>query len=723
MSNAAQAAAPFSVPAMNPDFDHAIQDHDARLRAAGFNIWIGGEPTFTDRMSFDPAWNFAALGADKEARARKMLGHRARRHSGSVVLRTLGRQYSGEDKPRWSYGLLRRRDGQSIWAGPHDPLLMGTPPPAISAGVPAQTRDALQVALRQRGWGTLSYLGVDGSSRLAFWLDPSRVAPLPSDSRLQRASPHDKKLPEKGPVDELAADGVFALVFSRAALPQECESVLRVELPALPDVATFLSLLHDLAHCARGLPALIFTGFGPPVDDSVAFASVTPDPAVIENNMAPAPDVATFLDWNRDLYSAAQADGLEPFRLHYTGLVADSGGGGHITLGGPSPELSPFILHPHVLPQLIRYFNRHPSLSYLFAVDAVGSSSQSPRADEGVRESLDELTTSLLLLSRTPSPSADALYQSLAPFMADRTGNSHRAEINLEKFWNPWLPSRGKLGVIEFRAFRMARSPETAAALGALLRAIVAMLARRFGPNPGHDWSLVDWGAELHDRFALPFFLHKDLAEVLASLESHGFGLGRPIAQLLHDDNDRIYGTFELGGCSLTVKRAVEFWPLVGDAASQESSTARLMDSSSQRIELVIRPSSGKAADLGEWQIAAHNCKFLPARATDAKGDALVIGIRYRAFVPTIGLHPNIGAQAPVRLMLHDIASQRSWSLALHEWKAAGGAYEGLPRDELEAANRRLERVQLAQTPWTVEELPQPPTGALSAWCLDLRRC
>jgi len=75
MSNAAQAAAPFSVPAMNPDFDHAIQDHDARLRAAGFNIWIGGEPTFTDRMSFDPAWNFAALGADKEARARRMLGH------------------------------------------------------------------------------------------------------------------------------------------------------------------------------------------------------------------------------------------------------------------------------------------------------------------------------------------------------------------------------------------------------------------------------------------------------------------------------------------------------------------------------------------------------------------------------------------------------------------------------------------------------------------------
>ncbi|HRJ80154.1 MAG TPA: transglutaminase family protein, partial [Planctomycetota bacterium] len=104
------------------DLEQAIAEHDARLRAAGLSIWIGGEPTFTDRWSFDPAWNFAALGADKEERARRMLAWRARRYPGCLILRTLGRQYPGEEAPRWSYGLYRRRDGHELWQGPPDPL-------------------------------------------------------------------------------------------------------------------------------------------------------------------------------------------------------------------------------------------------------------------------------------------------------------------------------------------------------------------------------------------------------------------------------------------------------------------------------------------------------------------------------------------------------------------------------------------------------------------------
>jgi uncharacterized protein (DUF2126 family) len=701
---------------MTSDFDNAVADHDAKLKALGVEIWIGGEPTFTDRSSFDPAWNFAALGADKEERARRMLALRAAHYPGCLILRTLGRQYPGEEKPRWSYGLFRGRDGQPVWQGPRDPLSLNAPATPADAGAAMRARDALAGLLRRRGCPVHAFAGNDGSSRLLYWVDVSRAAPT-DDARLQRASLHGAKIPESGAVDDLAASGFYLLVFSSH------ENVVHVELPALPDVAAFSVLLNDLGSATTGLGALIFTGFPPPVDASVAFATYTPDPAVVENNMAPAPDLATFLTWNRELYEAAAAVGLSSARLLFNGLVADSGGGGHLTLGGSAPERSPFFLYPQLLPQLIRYFNRHPSLSYLFAVDAVGSSSQSPRADEGVRESFDELQTALELVCRVDKPTPETLWRSLAPFMADRTGNAHRAEINFEKLWNPWLPGRGKLGVVEFRALRMARTPEQGAALGALLRAIVAMLAKRTTANPGRDWSLTDWGAELHDRFALPFFLRKDLDDVLASLEAEALGPGAPITRLLLDDSDRVFGTFELGPCTLTIKRAVEFWPLVGDAASQESRGARLMDSSSQRIELVIRPASGKALELGNWELAINGVKFQPAHATDAQGEAQVAGLRYRAFVPQIGLHPTVPAQTPLTLTLIDPTRAAAFTLVLHEWNPTGAAYDGLPRDEAEAARRRYERVVISPTAYQPSVLPAPPPGALSPWCLDLRRC
>jgi hypothetical protein len=100
---------------------------------------------------------------------------------------------------------------------------------------------------------------------------------------------------------------------------------------------------------------------------------------VVEVNMAPHPTVEAFLHDNRRCYAAAAALGLSPYRLYYNGNVADSGGGGQITLGGPSPRHSPFFLVPQLLPRLVGYFERHPALSYLFAHDYTGPSGHSVR--------------------------------------------------------------------------------------------------------------------------------------------------------------------------------------------------------------------------------------------------------------------------------------------------------------------------------------------------------
>ncbi|HWO08108.1 MAG TPA: transglutaminase family protein, partial [Polyangiaceae bacterium] len=86
----------------------------------------------------------------REQRARELLVALRARHPGAVLLRTLGRQYSGEPLPRWSYGLYARRDGEPVWSGPEDRLLGAGPEP--DANQHEQLRSVLVRRLGARGW-------------------------------------------------------------------------------------------------------------------------------------------------------------------------------------------------------------------------------------------------------------------------------------------------------------------------------------------------------------------------------------------------------------------------------------------------------------------------------------------------------------------------------------------------------------------------------------------
>jgi uncharacterized protein (DUF2126 family) len=398
--------------------------------------------------------------------------------------------------------------------------------------------------------------------------------------------------------------------------------------------------------------------------------------------------------------------------------VADSGGGGQITLGGPSPEASPFLLRPHLLAGLVSFLNRHPALTYLYCHNFVGSGGQSVRADERGADAFDELSLALDLLERQPDPTPELLWRSLAPFLCDASGNSHRAEINVEKLWNPYLAERGQQGLVEFRALRMQHTPERATALACLLRAIVAMLAR----DPGAA-ALVDWGRELHERFALPFYLEQDLAAVLAELDAAGLGLAGAIQSVLLGDEFRFWGQVSLPGCTLEVRRALEFWPLLGDAASPEQGgTSRLVDASTARVELRLRPADEGGALWRDWQIVAAGVKLPLRPERDALGELQVFGLRYRSFVPALGLHPALGAQAPVTLLLRHADQASDQLVTLHEWHPEGDAYSGLPEDLAEARQRRAERVTVRSIARDAALTMRPaPARGLGAYCLDLR--
>jgi uncharacterized protein (DUF2126 family) len=703
----------------NGSFDAAIRAHDEAMAASGLDVWVGAEPTFTNRWSESPEWLTDALGETKQAYACHIVQRLHAGCPGSLILRTLGRQYAGEEQPRWSLGLYQRRDGR--------PLADGLPMDPLSAASPCEAErltafwQALSAALGRDGWAATGFrLDGDMGLRVLFRLDGEPPAADPAtDARLARGCLQAQAIPLAGAVDDLAGEGLYLVALGCAPTGPGDSRQPCIELPGFAEVAPFMAFVQRVAQAAQdaGLTALVWRGFPPPVDENVAWTTLTPDPAVVEVNAAPAASVAEFLAMSRSLYAVADATGLAPYRLQYNGEISESGGGGQFTLGGPSPARSPFFAAPQLMTRLVAYFNHHPALSYWFAPLYVGSFSQSPRPDENVLESFSELQVALQHLAAADQPEPEFIWRSLSPFLVDTSGNAHRSEVNIEKLWNPYLPGRGCLGLVEFRAFRMAPDAESAAAIAAMLRALAAMLGRQHANH-----ALIEWGSRLHDRFALPFYLRQDLDTVCNDLEAAGLGLGKPITDRLLADDWRHIGHAECAGWRLAVERAIEFWPLLGDAAEQAGGS-RLVDASTSRLQLSLRPPTPQAAELDGWQLLAGRYRVPLRREQDASGTVFLMGLRFRAFVPWTGLHPGIGAQGPIVLTLLPPSGERGLRVTLHDWQPQAKPYDGLPGSLDEARRRIGERFVVEEiAPQEVPDAVTPPTEALSDYCFDLRR-
>ncbi|MBU43592.1 MAG: IMP dehydrogenase [Spirochaetaceae bacterium] len=471
-----------------------------------------------------------------------------------------------------------------------------------------------------------------------------------------------------------------------ALVAQVRDGILNVFLPPPSSVVSHLSLIAHIESCLQEMEVrYCFEGHPPPAHPALNHLSITPDPGVLEVNLQPAESLEEASRITRTLYKSAKEEGLTTQKFLIDGRPAATGGGNHITLGARSTLESPFLRFPSLLPALITYWQKHPSLSYLFSGLFIGPTSQAPRIDEARIDTLYDLELALKTLY-------DLEKKDCPPYMIDRllrhhltdlTGNTHRAEFCIDKLYDPGSLG-GRRGLLEMRAFEMPPHWKMSAMQQSLIGAILCLM-RNHPPEP----RLVRWGLDLRDRFMIPYYIREDLREVLADLRRIDLEFALELFDPFFEFRFPVYGEVLYPGLRLELRMGLEPWNVLGEEA-HTGGTSRAVDSATERMQVTLE---GDPA--GRYEIACNGYR-VPLKKVGA--ETRVAGIRFKAWNPASTMHPHIKPHNPLVFSVFDTYNQRYVTGCTYHVSHPGGrSYDTLPVNSLEAESRRISRFEAGQ--------------------------
>ena len=330
---------------------------------------------------------------------------------------------------------------------------------------------------------------------------------------------------------------------------------------------------------------------------------------------------------------------------------------------------------------MVTFWQHHPSLSYLFSGRFIGPTSQAPRVDEGPqRQPSTRLEIAFAELGPPTGPDVppwlvDRFFRHL---LVDLTGNTHRAEFCIDKLFSP-DSERGRLGILELRAFEMPPHPQMALVQSLLVRALVA----RFWEEP-YAGPLVRWGTELHDRYLLPCYVARRHRTRSSPTCRHGIAFDIAGSNPSSSSGSRSSATVEGGDVRLELRNAIEPWHVLGEEVAG-SGTARYVDSSVERLQVRSRVQRGR-------HILTCNSVPVPLQPTSTSGTG-VAGVRFGPGAPGRRCIPR--SMRTVRsCSISSTAGARSRSADARTTIShpGGRSYDTFPVNSAEAEARRYSR-------------------------------
>ena len=639
------------------------------LTSCGVALTLGGEPTYVPINPDGQEWSITALGPTKLRYAYALADALiAQSLPNAVTFFSPGKYYPGEGNPRWALNLVWNKNGK-----PLVPALGKEPRKTATSG----TIDAFKTALL-------------GSLKLkASWLravDPliprrtAWVLPLDHDGKRFR-SDHWKigkrieLLRTEGPAGLRLPLNLLPETVSKRALTIEIrDDQFHVFLPPLlqkPFLLLLEAIVRSLHRAAISHPVL-FSGYIPEDEtESWCKLGIAADPGVIEVNLPPCFTWSEYDTWMHRLETACGPAGLRSYKQTVDGDAFGTGGGNHILFGGPTLDTNPLFTHPRWVTSILRYWQHHPSLSYLFTGQYVGSSSQAPRPDESSSSLYDLEMAYQFLESLPPGDHRYLLSETIRHLHTDGGGNTHRSETSFDKFWNTAFEG-GCRGLLEFRAIETFPHAEWMSAIALLWRALAAWLLARPFAMP-----LVTHGEKIHDYYFLPTCLWADFEIVLKDLKNGGFDLPVEAYRAIADWRFPEMLSFSAGPSTLSIRKALEDWPLLCETPLEGGSTSRFVDTSIERLEFIA-----SRAFATNYEIRVQGRELHFDRVSHHRFGA---GLRYRRTALYPSLHPGIRPQLPLILSIKGNAASHLFRLDADSRKFTPATEDSAPRNQRHA--------------------------------------